>query len=201
MTTVRSATRPRATRPRVLVLSLSYRPPERVQQYVRDLVDAGVDVDLVLAETSSTEQVDLDPRVTVHKVLDIERNLPVRRIERIILYTLPGKVLGKARSLTTDKPVLRPLDLALGATRRGQRWVANKVHYKLYWPAFKVMRPWLMARKGRRVVRGLDLTGLDRIVAADAPAVPLGWRLARRYPDVRATTVLDRKPYVGEARP
>ncbi|HEU4349035.1 MAG TPA: hypothetical protein VFR35_14755, partial [Actinoplanes sp.] len=117
-----------------------------------------------------------------------------------ILFTLPSRVLGKARSFTADKPLLRPLDLTLGATRRGQRWVSRKIHYKLYWPAFKVMRPWLMARQGRRVVQAFDLAGADRIVAADAPAVPLGWRLARRYPGIRATTALDRKPFVGEKR-
>jgi hypothetical protein len=186
------------TRPRVVVLSLSYRPPKRVQNYVQDLVDAGVRVDLLLAEESSTEDVDLDPRVNVRKVLGVEADLPVRRYEKLVLYTIPGKVLGKARSLTSDKPLLRPIDLALGATRRGQRWVSRNIHHKVYWPAFKVMRPWLMARKGRPVVQAFDLAGADRIVAADAAAVPLGWRLARRYPGVRATTALDRKPYMGE---
>jgi len=186
------------SRPRVVVLSLSYRPPKRVQNYVQDLVDAGVGVDLLLAEESSTEDVELDPRVNVRKVLGVEADLPVRRFEKIILYTIPGKLLGKARSLTTGRPLLRPLDLALGATRHGQRWVSRKIHRKLYWPVFKVMRPWIMARKGRRAVQAFDPAGADRIVAADAAAVPLGWRLARRYPGVRATTALDRKPYVGK---
>ncbi|HEU4349813.1 MAG TPA: hypothetical protein VFR35_18700, partial [Actinoplanes sp.] len=66
----------RRSRPRVVVLSLSYRPPKRVQNYVQDLIDAGVDVDLLLAEENSTADVEFDPRVNVRKVLAVEADLP-----------------------------------------------------------------------------------------------------------------------------
>ena len=65
------------TRPRVVVLALSYRPQQRVQNYVSELVAAGVDVDLVLAEAKSTEDLELDPRVRISTVLNAElRDVP-----------------------------------------------------------------------------------------------------------------------------
>ena len=177
--------------PRVVVLALSYRPQRRVLTYVSELAAAGVDVDLVLAERKSTENVELNPRVRVSTVFEAElRDVPLRRYERALVFRLPAKVLGKAQSMTRG-----PVQRALAFAARGQRRVARGVHGRLFWPAFRAVRPLLLARYGRRTVEALDLGAADRIVAADAPAVPLGWRLARRYPTVRATTALDRKPY------
>jgi hypothetical protein len=76
--------------------------------------------------------------------------------------------------------------------------VSRGVHGKLFWPAFRLLRPWILVRRGRKPVEALDLASADRIVAADNPAIPLAWRLAKRYPDVRATTALDRKPYLKQ---
>ena len=184
-------------RPRVVVLSLSYHPSRRVQNYVTDLVNAGVDVDLLVAESTSTEDVELDPRVNVRRVLDVEADLPLRRIERAMVFTLPGKVFGKARSITSNNRVLRPVDPAVALAKRAQYKLSKGFHRKLFWPAFRVARPWMLARRGRASAQAFDLATADRIVAADSPAIPLAWRLARRYPQVRATTALDRKPYVA----
>jgi len=115
-----------------------------------------------------------------------------------VLFTVPGKVLGKARSMTADRPALKAVDAGLSLTQRAQSWVSRGIHRKLFWPAFKAMRPVMLSRKARRPAMKLDLAHADRIVAADHAAVPLAWRLSRRYPGVRTTTSLDRKPYVGE---
>jgi hypothetical protein len=178
----------------VVVLALSYRPQKRVLHYVSDLAAAGVDVDLVLAEAKSTENVSLDPRVRVSTVFGAElRDVALRRYERALVLHLPAKVVGKARSMAASRSAARrTLDIA----GRAQRRVSRAVHRKLFWPAFQSVRPWLLVRYGRERVEALDLAGADRIVAADTPAVPLAWRLARRYPNVRATTALDRQPYL-----
>jgi hypothetical protein len=187
------------TRPRVVVLALSYRPQQRVQNYVSELVAAGVDVDLVLAEAKSTEDLELDRRVRISTVMNAElRDVPLRRYERALVFQLPAKVIGKAQSLTSGRKVLTPLDRAISFAGRGQKWVSRGVHGKLFWPAFRVLRPWILVRRGRGPVEALDLAGADRIVAADSAAIPLAWRLAKRYPEVRATTALDRKPYLAE---
>jgi hypothetical protein len=182
---------------RVVVLSFSHHPPRPVRAYVDDLVSAGVDVDLLLAEPSSTEDLEIDPRVKVHTVLDIEEaRLPVRRVERAIVFGVWEKTLGKARTYTMDRKALRPVDVALDYARRGHGYVSRGFHDRLFWPAFKVARPWILTRRSHDLVQSLDLSNVDRIVAGDPPAVPMAWRLARRYPTIRVTTALDRKPYL-----
>jgi hypothetical protein len=181
-----------ATQPRVVVLSLSYRTPQRIVTYIQDLLDVGVDVDLLVAERNSTADIEnLDPRIRVHRITDAVGALPVRRIERKLVFGLPGKMVGVTRKLSAPSALVNALD-------RGQRSASQGVHEALFAPMFKVTRPWVLARKGRRAVEAFDLAGVDRIVAADTPSVPLGWRLARRYPQIRATTSLDRKPYLAD---
>jgi hypothetical protein len=180
----------------VVVLAFNYRPQKRVLHYVSELAAEGVDVDLVLAETKSTEDLSLDPRVRVSTIFQAElRDVPLRRYERAIVSQLPAKVIGKARSMTAGRPGLGALYRTLGSASRVQRGVSGSVHRRLFWPAFRAVRPWILVRYGRGPVAALDLAGADRIVAADTPAIPLAWRLARRYPEVRATTALDRTPY------
>jgi hypothetical protein len=186
------------TQPRVVVLSLAYRPAERVVKYIHDLIDAGVDVDLLVAERRSTADIDLDPRVRVRHVLDVEAELPVRRIERQLVFRLPRRIVGGVRRRAAERPAFRKADAVLERVERGQRSLSRGVHNRLFSPVFKVTRPWVLVRKGRRPAEAFDLAGADRIVAADTPSVPLGWRLARRYPQIRATTALDRKPYVTD---
>jgi hypothetical protein len=178
----------------VVVLALSYRPQKRVLHYVSDLAAAGVEVELVLAETKSAENLSLDSRVRVSTIFETEGgDMALRRYERVLVQQLPAKAIGKARSMTAG---LKAVHRALGIAGRAQRRVSRGVHRKLFWPAFRAVRPWLLVRYGRDRVEAFDLACADRIVAADTPAVPLAWRLARRYPDVRATTALDRHPYV-----
>jgi hypothetical protein len=174
-----------------VVLGLSYRPHKRVLDYVSELAAAGVEVDLVLAETKSTANLSLDPRVRVGTILAAElHDVGLRRYERMLVRQLPAKVIGKARSLTSG-----PLQRTLESVGRYQRRVSRGVHRKLFWPAFRAVRPWILVRYGLARVDALNLAHVDRIVAADTPAIPLAWRLARRYPDVNVTTALDREPY------
>jgi len=176
-----------ATGPRVVVIALSYKPAWRVRSYVRDLAEAGVVVDL------------LDPRIRVHRVFDVEASeIMIRRIEHGLLFNVPSKAFGKARALTVGRPALKKVDAGLALTRRAQSWVSKGIHRKMFWPAFKAIRPVILSRRAQGSAMELDLAGADRIVAADQPAVPLAWRLSRRYPEIRATTALDRKPYVSE---
>jgi hypothetical protein len=187
------------TRPRVVVIALSYKPAWRVRSYVRDLAQAGVEVDLLVPESKSTQDVELDPRIRVHRVFDVEASeLPIRRIEHGLLFNVPAKAFGKARALTVGRPALKKVDAGLALTRRAQSRVSKGIHRKMFWPAFKAVRPLILSRRARGTAMELDLAGADRIVAADPAAMPLAWRLSRRYPGVRTTTALDRKPYVSE---
>jgi hypothetical protein len=188
-----------AKAPRVVVLSFSPHPPRPVRAYVDDLVSVGVEVDLLLAEPRSTEDLEIDPRVKVHTVLDTEETrLLVWRVERAVVFGVWEKALGKARTYTVDRKALRPVDVALDYAGRGQGLVSRRFHDRLFWPAFKVTRPWILTRRSRALVQSLDLANVDRIVAGDPPSVPMAWRLARRYPTIRVTSALDRRPYTEE---
>lgn len=182
---------------RVVVISLSQRLPRRVESYVNALATAGVGVDLLVTETVSTAGNELDPRVRVHTVFDVEADRGIARAERGLVFTLPGRAFGKARSLTADKPALRLVDAALAVGRRGQSRLFRGFHDRLFWPAYRFARPMALTRTARGPAEALDLSAADRIVAGDPPAVPLAWRLARKYPDVRVTSALDTRPYLA----
>jgi hypothetical protein len=184
---------------RVVLLSLNYVPARRAVRYANALVAAGVDVDLVVTQekSASESQIELDPRVRIHPVVVEEAKHPIRRAERLLVFRLPGGALAKARVVTSRSKVTRPVDVALDAAQRGHERVAGGIHHRLFWPAFKVVRPMILARKARKKLQALDIGTADRIVACDVAAVPLGWRLARRYPKVIATTALDLKPYMS----
>lgn len=84
----------------------------------------------------------------------------------------------------------------LDVAERGRGFVSRVFLDRPSRPAFRVARPWFLTWRARGMVAALDLAGADRIVAGDTSAVPMAWRLARRYPTVRVTTALDRKPYL-----
>ncbi|MGI5215775.1 hypothetical protein [Plantactinospora sp. CA-290183] len=65
------------------------------------------------------------------------------------------------------------------------------IHHRLFYPAYRLIRPLVLDRIFRRQVRTLRLDRVDRIVACDLFAIPLASRLARRYPSAKATTSLE----------
>lgn len=187
-----------STAPRVLLLNLNYKVSDKVLGYVTQLRRAGVEVDLVVPELRAVEEVELEPGVRVHPLLSDEREIPLRRAERLLAYRLPGAVIGFVRRVAVRGPLARPAEPVVSVLERGHRRAAGIFHGRVFVPFYRQVRPWLLARNGRRAVARLDVAGADRIVAADHSAVPLGWRLARRYPRVTATTALTTAPYTGE---
>ena len=63
---------------------------------------------------------------------------------------------------------------------------------------YKVVRPAVLWRAADDLVsRRVDLDAVSEVVLADAHAVPLGWHLARRHPQLRVSFSLDRARYSG----
>lgn len=191
-------TEPTEKRPRVVVLTLTYKLGHRVQSYIEDLAAAGVQVDLLVTERRTVEDLDLDELVNVHHVYDSEMyGHPLRWAERRLLFDAPTKVFTKTRAVTRNGERLALLDRTALKVRRGQAAVSRGIHHKLFWPVFKRARPLLLISKAKKTaLRSIDIAGADRLVAADPAVVPLAWRIAKRYPNVQATTQLDRKPWV-----
>jgi hypothetical protein len=161
--------------------------------YVHHLVGTGVQVDLIVPAAESTRRAPLDRSVRVHPLMTSEARHPVFRLEQLLVFRVPGAILVRARSLAR-RCGLGPADRLLTGLTRGHRRTARMVHRRMFMPFYRHLRPWLLALRARRALRDVDLTAVDRIVAADVHAVALGWRLARRHPEIPATTALDRKP-------
>lgn len=184
--------------PRVVVIALSYKLSGRVRSYIEDLIGAGVRVDLLVLENKTLEDTEFGPLVNARPVFDREMyGLPLRWVERKLVFDVPSQLFGKARSLTRKGKRLALLDRTALAVRRRQTKVSKKFHEKLFWPMFKQARPLLLISASRKQALTFDIGNADRIVAADPAALPLAWRIAKRYPHVYATKALDRKPWIN----
>jgi hypothetical protein len=189
--------------PRVMLIAFTYKIPDRVRNYARELLDDGVLLDLVILSASAWSDDDPDgwreisqhPRLRLLALTGAEHGHPVRRAERVIVHCLPRKALLGTRRLARKVLPLRPLDKPVGKLQDGHDRVASAFHRRAFMPVYKVFRPRLLAGLFDKRLGDVDLSGLDRIVAADVYAVTLGWRLARRHPSVVATTSLVARPY------
>jgi hypothetical protein len=191
---------PATRQPRVVLLTLTYKLSDRLQTFISDLTKAGVQVDLLVTERRTVEDVELDDEmVNVHHVFDKSEMYghPLRWVERRVLFDVPTKVFTKTRELTREGERLRVLDRAALKARRGQAAVSQGIHHRLFWPVYKRARPLLLISRAKKItLKNIDIAGADRIIAADSAVVPLAWRLAKRYPGVHATTALNGKPWV-----
>ncbi|WP_436526311.1 hypothetical protein [Actinoplanes sp. HUAS TT8] len=191
---------PTERRPRVVLLTLTYKLSDKVQDYIAALNGAGVQVDLLVTERRTVEDVDLDDElVNVHHVFDKSEmyGYPLRWFERRLLFDVPTKVFTKTREVTREGERLQVLDRAALRARRGQAAVSQGIHHRVFWPVYKRARPLLLiSRAKKRALKSIDFASADRIVAADSAVVPLAWRIAKRYPGVEAKTGLDLKPWV-----
>jgi hypothetical protein len=67
---------------------------------------------------------------------------------------------------------------------------------KLYTKVYRLLRPYVLWRVARRAaVRGLDFTAVEQLVICDSHAIPIGWHLAKRHPQLPVGFELDRAPF------
>ncbi|RKS68393.1 hypothetical protein BZB76_6657 [Actinomadura pelletieri DSM 43383] len=168
--------------PRVLLLALA--PGRGRRDSVIDMaahfLDEGAEVELVTAKRGWDE---LDERARLHQLHELEAKHPLTWLENAVVIRAPRVVFLPTRLL--GRPG-RKLDRVRS---KSSKWV----HRKLYLPVYKHIRPLLLARIARRrVMPGIDMTGVVRVIVADRWGVPLGWRLARRHPDVPVTMRMDK---------
>jgi glycosyltransferase involved in cell wall biosynthesis len=181
--------------PRVLLIAFNHVPSERVTNYADYLVGQGVGVDLVVVDRRRVQGLSVDSRVRVHPLLKAESGQPLRRIERLVVHRIPGATLAATRRLLAGQRLTRPLAAPLVTLERWHLRLSEAFSRRIFHPAYRSIRPWLLSRPSRKALRAIDIAGVERIVAADLSAVALAWRLARRHRAATATTILDRKPY------
>ncbi len=79
------------------------------------------------------------------------------------------------------------------STRADRLLLPNKVLGKFY----KLVRPYAMWRAARRqALRKVDWSQVEQAVISDSHAIPIGWHLARKYPELPVAFELDRTPYL-----
>src|ERR687890_1202029 len=83
-------------RPRVIVLAFAA-PSQRVKDYAAGLLARGVEVDLVTSVAGPWRAAGLDRAVRIHAVHEAEERHPVRRVENLLLYRIPGRILHDLR--------------------------------------------------------------------------------------------------------
>lgn len=68
--------------------------------------------------------------------------------------------------------------------------------HRLYAKLYRLLRPYVLWRVARRgAARAVDFGAVEQLVICDSHAIPIGWHLARRHPELTVGFELDRAPY------
>ncbi len=179
---------------KVLFLALTATRARAVTRHSHWLLERGVEVTLVTTNPDPWWAQGLDPRVRVLSLREGEGRHPLPRAERVLLFRIPRAVLLRLRRL--GGPVGRHASVVSGR----YEWLADRVHRKLFLPFYKTVRPYLLWRVANRsVLPAVDLGAVSEVVVADSHAIPLGWHLARRHPQLKIGFSLDRSAYTDES--
>ncbi len=83
------------------------------------------------------------------------------------------------------------------------RRLSKAAYTKGYAKIYRLLRPYVMWRAARTTVaRRLDWSRVEQLVICDSHAIPIGWHLAKRHPQLTVGFELDRAPYADrEADP
>lgn len=174
----------------VIVVSMAQHPAERVVELVRDLVARGDEVHLFTRGAETWRETGIEPLPRILEAPRREVHYPIRRIERVLVYKVPGVVSKVGDRLAERWPDRRVGRLGAAASER-RRWLSGGVHHRLFYPRYQVLfRPLAMAWMFGPQLRALDLDRVDRIIACDNLGIPLASRLAKRFPSATATTSL-----------
>lgn len=149
----------------VLLVALTSVAARQTVNNAHFLLDEGVPAIIVTAEPMPLHELELDARVPV---IDLTRSEVASALHR-----------GK-RQLARLR--------AFGLPGRAVNAAGHQ--------SYKVIRPLVLWRAAEHELADrISLDDVAEIVLADAHAVPLGWHLARRRPDLKISFSLDRDSY------
>ena len=174
---------------RVVVVNVDPQRADRTRTLVDRLVDRGMGVDLITVQPWSARH-PANGRVRVHELGAAEGRRPALRAERLVVFTMPDRILSGAQRLARRLPAPEP-EGGVRFLRRVHLRVADAAHRRLFLRGYSIVRPrvlWRITR--RRVLPDLELARVRRVVVVDAYGVPIGWQLGRRCADVPVTTSL-----------
>lgn len=151
---------------------------------------AGLGVDVITNDANLWRDAARDPRLRIHPVDVAESRRPLLRVERALVYRVPGKLLATARERTRRQEAIWP-ELGVLTAQRAHNKLARLIHTNGFERGYRIVRPRVMWRVVKRdVLPRLDLARTRRVVVAGTNGVTVGWQLARRYPEITVTTSL-----------
>jgi hypothetical protein len=160
----------------------------RLNEYLAEVAPRGVEVTVLVANGPGWRKAEkVDGRAKVLSIGRRENRQPgvwlylmvVERAPRAVLKRLENRLPGKAGR-------------AFGRARRIHRKAAGKLRTWVFWPVYRPLRPQAMRRIAGRRLDALDLARADRVFIVDEAAVPFGWMLANRFPELEVTRLLDK---------
>ncbi|MCY1651513.1 glycosyltransferase [[Kitasatospora] papulosa] len=181
---------------RAVLLALAPPKPRRIADFANHLLERGVHVTVVTANSSAWQRTGLDPRVAMVSIEQGEKRLLIPRGERFVVYKAPRALLGRARRTARKRRTAITSELAVAATQRMHSRAANAFHKNVFNRGYREVRPQLLARIARRKALPelrLDLT--DHVFVCDINSTVTGWKWAKSYPNLTVTTNLDRTIY------
>jgi glycogen(starch) synthase len=183
---------------RVVVVAINPGVGFRTRQYIQAARAKGYGVDLIARDKAAWAHHKLDAGVRFHTVGEQEEGRITRRLERYVVDKFPRRVSGFLRSRAAR--TTSPMPEALAVTgQRFQRRASSWINRKIYNRWYEVTRPRILWRITRRdVLPQLDGGRTRRVVVHGVPGVTIGWRLAKRWPDVPVSTSL--RPPAEDAR-
>jgi hypothetical protein len=166
---------------RVLLVAMD--PDTKRKKAIRlaaHLLDDGAQVDVLTAERRGWGK--LDERARLHRLDGAEARHPLPWLEQAVVVRAPRLVVRPLARLGRPGAVLE----------RVRSRLSSAVHRRLFLPFYRHVRPLLLARIARRVLRDIDMTQVVGVIVTDRDGVPLAWRLAREHPGVTVTTRMDK---------
>jgi hypothetical protein len=185
---VDTLTRATAQRPpREIAVAFKKGVVPRLNDYIAEVAPRGVEVVVLVANGPGWRKAPkVDGRAEVFSLGRRENRQPgvwlymliAERIPRAILRRLEARLPGKAGR-------------AAGRLRRIHRKMSGKLRKWVFWPVYRPLRPQALRRIAERRTDALGLDRADRVLIVDEGAVPFGWMLANRHPELEVTRVLD----------
>ncbi|SCF76493.1 glycosyltransferase family 4 protein [Streptomyces sp. Ncost-T10-10d] len=181
---------------RAVLLALTPPKSRRIADFANHLLERGVHVTVVTANTSVWQRTGLDPRAVLVSIEKGEKKLRIPRGERFLVYRVPRAVLGRARSTARKRRGTITPELMVAATQRVHKKAANAFHKNVFNRGYQEVRPQLLSRIARReALPGLRLDLTDHVFVCDINSTVTGWKWAKSYPNLTVTTNLDRSLY------
>ncbi|MEU4426715.1 glycosyltransferase [Actinoplanes sp. NPDC024001] len=175
---------------RIAVVAIEPPGNRNTRNFIKAARAQGYGVDLIAVEPKRWPWYADDEGVRVYGVGGREDRRFGRRLERVLVNTLPRRVIGFLRSRASRMASPTPEAVAMRVANR-HRSFAKSFERRMYQPWYRVVRPRILGRIARReVLPKLDQKRIRQVVVHGPLGTTIGWELAKRLPDAPVTTDL-----------